>query len=293
MNLKMLNNESFADFAIRIINNSEEYGLTKQQAFKELFCKDMAKDNVRKIGYLSSYIQEAIDNGYDKKFLNNKNNKLNIKNNVLIIGDLHTPFVKKGYLDFCKKMYKKYNCNKVVFIGDILDNHYSSYHETIPDGHGAEKELLMAKKQISDFYREFPVADVCIGNHDRIPNRKSVSSGLSSHWIKDLKDVLCTESWNYSEYFIIDDVEYTHGTGRKAINRSKQDMISVVQGHYHSDSYINFSVGKNSKRTFAMQIGCGIQESEYAFAYGKDFAKPHINVGIVINGNLPIIEYMD
>ena len=213
--------------------------------------------------------------------------------NVLVIGDLHTPFVKDGYLKFCKKIYNKYKCNRVVFIGDILDNHYSSYHETIPDGHGAEKELLMAKKQIAEFYREFPIANVCIGNHDRIPNRKSVTSGLSSHWIKDLKEVLCTENWDYSEYFIIDDVEYTHGTGRKAINRSRQDMISVVQGHYHSDSYINFFVGKNSKRTFAMQIGCGIQESEYAFAYGKDFAKPHINVGIVINGNLPIIEYMD
>ena len=52
------------------------------------------------------------------------------KSCVLVIGDLHLPFVKDGYLEFCIWVYKKYNCTEVVFIGDILDNHASSYHET-------------------------------------------------------------------------------------------------------------------------------------------------------------------
>jgi predicted phosphodiesterase len=48
---------------------------------------------------------------------------------VLVIGDLHCPFEKEGYLEFCKEQYKKWKCNQVVFIGDIIDNHYSSYHD--------------------------------------------------------------------------------------------------------------------------------------------------------------------
>ena len=42
-------------------------------------------------------------------------------NRVLVIGDLHEPFTKVGYLQFCKSIYKKYNCNKVIFIGDCID----------------------------------------------------------------------------------------------------------------------------------------------------------------------------
>ena len=47
------------------------------------------------------------------------------ENRVLVIGDLHEPFNLDGYLDFCKHQYAIYNCNKVIFIGDVIDNHYS------------------------------------------------------------------------------------------------------------------------------------------------------------------------
>ncbi len=60
---------------------------------------------------------------------------------VLVIGDLHEPFCLDGYLDFCKKQYAIHNCNAVVFIGDIIDNHYSSYHESSADGMGGKYEL--------------------------------------------------------------------------------------------------------------------------------------------------------
>ena len=75
--------------------------------------------------------------------LNKQENDLILKHrdksieNVLVIGDIHAPFeLGKGYLQFCKDTYKEYNCNRVVFIGDIIDNHYSSYHETDADGLG-------------------------------------------------------------------------------------------------------------------------------------------------------------
>ena len=55
---------------------------------------------------------------------------------VLVIGDLHCPFDLDGYLEHCKDIYSRHNCNRVVFIGDIIDNHFSSYHETDPDGFG-------------------------------------------------------------------------------------------------------------------------------------------------------------
>ena len=46
------------------------------------------------------------------------------KSRVLVIGDIHLPFERKDYLQFCKDTYKEYQCNRVVFIGDIIDSHW-------------------------------------------------------------------------------------------------------------------------------------------------------------------------
>ena len=217
----------------------------------------------------------------------------NKNSNMLIVGDLHAPFTLDGYLEFCKGVYDKYNCSKVLFIGDLIDNHFSSYHESDADGHSAGEELRLAKEQIAKWYEVFPVAKCCLGNHCILPNRKAMSSGVSKSWIRPISDVLETPTWEYAEDFIIDDVLYTHGTGRKARQRAKNDLISVCQGHYHSESYIEHFVGMNYK-IFALQIGCGIDKNSYAMAYGKHFNKPHINCAVVLNnGKLPILEYMD
>lgn len=294
MELKMKLNESYEDFVCRCLENHEQYEMNKQDMYYELLGKELAYDECRKRSYLAQDIKNALELKLDSKFRpKGYNPKKKEQSIVLVIGDIHAPFTLKGYLQFCKKMYDKWNCNKVVFIGDILDNHVSSYHETDPDGMGAGYELSNAEKIINEFYSIFPEAKVCTGNHDAIPNRKAFSNGLSNRWIKSISEVVNTPNWEYKESFIIDGVEYCHGTGRVANARMKDDNISVVQGHYHSKSYIEFWQGKNGIRNFAMQIGCGIDETAYAFAYGKNFAKPHINVGIIIDGKLPIIEYMD
>ena len=213
-------------------------------------------------------------------------------NRILVVGDLHTPFTREGYLEFCQEIYKKYNCNRVMFIGDLIDNHFSSFHDTDPDGHGAAEELRLAKQQIQQWYKVFPVAEICIGNHDLIPLRKAFNAGLSKQWIKPIGEILDTPNWIYEEEFYIDEVLYTHGIARKANKRMHADLISVVQGHYHSESYIEFSVGK-FKKMFAMQIGCGVDDRSYAMAYGRHFDKMHINCGVVLeNGTLTILEYM-
>jgi len=56
---------------------------------------------------------------------------------------------------------------------DIIDNHYSSFHTTDPDGMGGGDELDFAIQEVQKWVEQFPVADVCIGNHDRIIMRKA------------------------------------------------------------------------------------------------------------------------
>ena len=211
--------------------------------------------------------------------------------NVLVIGDPHIPFIKAGYLDFCLDTYNKYKCSKVVIIGDLLDNHAGSFHESDPDGMSAGDELSISEKMIYEMYAMFPNAFVCLGNHDLIPDRKAFSAGISNKWIKRIDEVLNLPNWTFAEEFVINGVLYTHGTGRKARQRCIQEFTSIVQGHFHSDTYYETFVSEH-KLMFALQIGCGIDRRSYAAAYGKHFKKPQLNCGVVMdNGRWALIEH--
>lgn len=213
-------------------------------------------------------------------------------NTVLFIGDIHAPFVKEGYLEHCLEVYKKYDCNIAVFAGDIIDNHSLSYHENHQDAYGAKDELKLAKEEIKKWHEAFPEAYVMIGNHDALANRKAQSSGIPKAWLKGFNEVLNVDGWKFLPKIIIDDVLYLHGTGRVARTRCMQDNISVAQGHYHSSSYVEYFVGHDDKKKFALQVGCGVDSDSYAMAYGKAFAKPHINVAVVKDGQA-YLEYMN
>ena len=182
------------------------------------------------------------------------------KRNVLVIGDLHCPFDLDEYLDFCKEQYVKYSCNEVVFIGDVIDNHYSSYHETDADGLGGGEELDFAIKRIARWYEAFPKATVIIGNHDRLIMRKAQTSAIPKKWIKSYKEVLEVPNWNFKVSYELDNTQC------------------------YTENY----VGKNF-RIFGMQVGCGINFSSYSFAYAKAGKKPAIACAVILdNGTVPI-----
>lgn len=212
---------------------------------------------------------------------------------ILAIPDLHAPFIKDGYLEFVLGIRDKYKPTHVIFLGDVLDNHFSSYHETDPDGYGAGEELDRATDAIQLWYKEFPNAKTLLGNHGSLIQRKFITAGLSNKWMKSYKEVLKTPTWDFVEDFELDDVLYCHGEGRTAKNLCRDEMQSVVQGHRHSESYLEYYASPG-KLCFAMQLGCGVDRKAYSMAYAKHFKKPQINCGIVLeNGRYAIIEPMN
>jgi len=207
--------------------------------------------------------------------------------NTLIIGDLHAPFTKEGYLAFCKSVYKKYKCKQVVFLGDIIDNHASSYHETDPDGYSAGMELDEAIREVRKWYKAFPKAKVTIGNHDRLVCRKAFSGGISKRWVRDYSEVLGTPGWEFADHFVINGVRYEHGEGKGANKKMLNRRQSIVQGHRHSESYVEWSVS-DFDRLFAMQIGWGGDQSSYSMDYAKDYQAGVVSCGVITEG-LPIL----
>jgi len=216
------------------------------------------------------------------------------KSRVLVIGDVHLPFERKDYLQFCKDTYKEYQCNRVVFIGDIIDNNYASFHSNDPDGIAGGMELDMVIERVKDWYIAFPEAEICIGNHDAIIMRKAFDSGVPAIWIKEFNDVLNTPNWKWVTDTYIDNVRYVHGhKSSKARTATRRDMVSTVTGHFHTDFYLDYMFGK-TRAIFAMAVGCGIDDEQFAFAYAAGGKKNAIGCGVVLNaGETPILVKMN
>jgi predicted phosphodiesterase len=206
---------------------------------------------------------------------------------VLVIGDLHTPFTLDGYLEHCINTYNNYNCDYVVFIGDIIDQHFTSFHPIDPDGYGAGEELDRSIDMLAKWYEIFSTAIVIIGNHDRLVRRKAFDSGISKRWIRDYCDVLGTPGWYFTERYVIDKVQYIHGESGQAIKKAKDDMMSTVQGHLHTKMYTQYDVGSNF-RIFGCAVGCGIDHEAYAMNYSKHHPKPAIGCAVVFEGDIAL-----
>ena len=217
---------------------------------------------------------------------------------VGIIGDTHIPYEHPDYLKFCKSIFRKHKCNKIIHIGDLIDHHALSFHDSETSLKGANGELLDAKERLQPWFKAFPKVDVMLGNHDRIPARQLKKVGIDSEvWMRPIKKVYdFPKAWRTMDSITIDGVLYHHGETAMGVNGFRNDaihrMTSTVSGHNHSNAGISGTASQH-RLVWGMAVGCGVDVKSMAFAYGKHFKnKPIIACGTVIHGK-PEIHYMN
>jgi hypothetical protein len=212
---------------------------------------------------------------------------------VLVIPDLHEPVTHPGAFQFCQDLYEQWNCDSVVFIGDIVDWHGISFHARHPEAPGPAEEYGLAKERVARWVKAFPVAKVCIGNHDERPQRLAASVNIPEAFLIDYKTMWGCPTWDWAHDHLIDDIYYFHGTGHgglyPAANVQKLMGKSVVMGHVHSRANIN-NVFTPYKRFFGMDVGCLIDDRAFAFAYGRHMKRRSaLSAGVLIDG-VPYLE---
>lgn len=206
--------------------------------------------------------------------------------NILVIGDTHIPYHNPKYLDFCVSLQKKWNCGTIIHIGDILDFQSTTYHTPHPDGLSPYYELEISKLEIENWKKAFPNMTVIMGNHDRRISRKLFDSQISSQWQFSLKEVL-NVNWDFKIDYEYNGIYFCHGEGTTARVTALQKQMPVVQGHRHSESYIDFP----AKNLFAVQCPIGIDRKTIAFEYAKTDTKEWLTgATVILNSKTPIIE---
>ena len=208
------------------------------------------------------------------------------RGSVLVVGDIHMPFEEPGYLDFCRGIYTRCKCTKVILIGDMVDNHAISYHEHDPDGWSPADEMKEVDKHLKPWFKAFPEVFLTRGRHDALVDRKGKTVGLPRRCFKSYRDIWnLPKSWVDGFSFEFDGVRYQHGDGYSGdlahIKAAYNNRQSTVIGHIHHLAATAY-IANEKDCVLAMAVGCGIHKRSYAFAYGKDFKKkPIVSAGVV------------
>jgi predicted phosphodiesterase len=210
--------------------------------------------------------------------------------NTLVFSDTHIPFNHPNFLQFLKDTYAKYNCGPIVCLGDLVDHHALSRHDSEGCAKSPYDELNMALEEVKKYVEAFPNVKMCKGNHDEIVVRQSKTLGIGERFLKSFSELYCIpDTWDIADEHIINGVLHVHGIncGGKdgAINKSVKECMSTVIGHSHA--YAGCKYHANARDLmFGLNVGCGIDINAYAFAYGQhSIDRPIIGCGVVYNSS--------
>lgn len=209
--------------------------------------------------------------------------------NALIISDLHYPYNHPDVIDFLAALKKKYKFDLIVCVGDELDFHALSFHDSDPDLMSPGHELKTSIARLKPIYKLFPDVELVESNHGSMVYRKQKHHGLPRSVIKSYRDVIeAPPGWNWHHDLIIElennELVYIcHGKTKNALNLTLNEGMSSIQGHFHEDFEIRFRANKKGLY-WSMMVSCLIDNSSYAFAYNKtNVRKPIIGCGGIVN----------
>lgn len=213
---------------------------------------------------------------------------------ILVFGDLHIPYHKKESIEFLKAVKNKYKPNKIICTGDELDNHAMSFHDSDPDCLGAGDELSKSIKYLKKLYKLFPKLDLVDSNHGSMVFRKMRFSGIPLKYIRNMKEIIeAPDGWNWHKDYTYtmnngQDLYVVHGIKKNSRQLAEQYGCSVIQGHYHEDSSIQYSSSPR-QLIWGCSAGCLADDSSLALEYNNTNIKRPILSCVIIKNGIPNI----
>lgn len=212
-----------------------------------------------------------------------------IAKSIIVISDMHHPYSHPDTYKFLKAIKAKFKPDKVVCIGDEVDFHDLSYHESDPDLDASGVELEKAIKGLKPIYKLFPKCTVIESNHGSMVLRQAKSSKIPRKAIKSYNDILdAPKGWHWVFDAIVDTklgpIYFCHGKTTTPGRLASQYGMSCIQGHYHEKAQIMY-ISTPERLMFDAHTGCLADDKSLALGYNKINPKrPIVSIIVIING---------
>ncbi len=228
---------------------------------------------------------KSFDN-WIKKF---GNPDADINNLILVISDMHIPYHHRDAFEFLDGLKDKYDFTRIINIGDEVDNHGISFHDSDPDLLSAGDELKASQDACKELQKIFPEMDLVHSNHGSLSYRRGKAGGIPRHFLRDYNDVLMVgEGWKWHDEIILESgatsIIFRHQFSANVLKAAEQMGMSCVQGHFHSRFEIAYTSSPLALN-WGMTVGCLIDADALAFEYNKlQTKRPIVGVGMIENG---------
>lgn len=211
------------------------------------------------------------------------------KQSILVISDMHHPYSHPDTLRFLTALKKKYKFTDVVCIGDEVDYHALSFHDSDADLPSAGEELKKAIKSLKPLYKLFPKVTVVESNHGSMVYRRALAHGMPRKVLRSYNEILeAPKGWKWQFDVKINtpmgQVYFCHGKSGAAGRLASQYGMSCVQGHYHEKAQITY-ISTPEKLMFDAHTGCLANDKSLALGYNKINPKrPIVSVVVILEG---------
>ena len=212
---------------------------------------------------------------------------------ILVIPDLHFPYCHMDALDFLHKIQKNLQPTRIICLGDELDYHAASFHDSDPDLDSAGKELTLGLGYIDTLHELFPKMELLHSNHGSMAYRKAKAGNMPRHLLKSYNEVLgvSSDDWSWHESIVLElpngnKCKFVHGISANILSASQSIGMSLIQGHHHSLFELRYWTAGQGLH-FAITSGCLIDDKSMAFAYNKLQVKRPIMGVTFIENSIP------
>lgn len=256
--------------------------------------KSTVSDYLRK-----EFGQVVVDNRHSSETYSvRKNDSFEHDNSrILLISDMHIPYHHQDTIPFLLHLKEKYKPTRVICLGDEVDGHALSFHDSDPDLPSAGDEIRQVLPVVAELFKIFPKMDILESNHGSLVWRKAKVFGIPKHYIKSYNEVLGVDSgWKWSFDLTVDlpngqKCYMHHGKTSNIIQLSQQMGMNACQGHYHETFKIDYW-GNSTGLYWGMQCGCLIDDDKLAFNYNNvNIKRPIIGTGLIVD-SMPVLEPM-
>jgi hypothetical protein len=211
---------------------------------------------------------------------------------------MHMPFCHPDTWAFLKAIKKKYKPDRVICLGDEVDFHALSYHESNVNLDSAGPELEKSIRFLHPIYKLFPKVDLLESNHGSLVYRKAQSAGIPRKALRTYRETLEAPggwSWHFDLRVRMSNGQHLylhHGKSAKAGALSIHEGCSSAQGHYHTKFHVTYR--RNSQGLY-WDLHCGYlgHHDSLAFAYDKsNIPKGIVGAAVILNGQprlLPMV----
>lgn len=215
---------------------------------------------------------------------------------ILVIPDQHAPYQHKDALNFLIEVAAAFKPELVVNLGDELDYHAMSFHDSDPNLDSAGVELEKGKAWLAKLAAVFPSQLVCDSNHGSMHYRKGKAHGLPVQLLRTYRDIIFPngggDDWHWAESWLVDTpagvVMFKHQASGGILVDAAHNRCNLMVGHNHGNFSIEYS-SSPAALYWGCYSGCLIDKNSEAFAYGRHtLRRPLIGCTVILNG-LPML----